>query len=63
MLDHEETLYTVQMLADHFYTSRGTIYRLIKDGSLPAIRPGRSWLIPKDSLDTFIRERTEKIMP
>ena len=63
MLNHEETIYTVPEVAEHLYVGKNTIYNLLRNGDLAGFRVGRSWLITKDSLDTFIRKKTEKIMP
>ena len=60
MLNHEETIYTVPEVAEHLYVGKNTIYNLLRSGDLVGFRIGRSWLITKDSLDTFIRKRTEK---
>ena len=60
MLNHEETIYTVPEVAEHLYVGKNTIYNLLRTGDLVGFRIGRSWLITKDSLDTFIRKKIEK---
>lgn len=53
--DNETELYTVAEVAEMFYAGPNTIYKLIREHKLPAMRVGRSWLIPHAALDKFIK--------
>ena len=45
---------TVQEVADLLRVSTMTVYRLIKNGELPAARIGKSFRVREDDLDAFI---------
>jgi len=34
-----------------------TVYRLIRQGELPAVRIGRGYRIPEDDVDRFLEDR------
>lgn len=46
---------TVAEVADLMRLSRMTVYRLINRGELPAVRVGRSFRVPQDALDAYLR--------
>ncbi len=46
---------TVPEVAAELRVSRMTVYRLIHDGDLPAIRVGRNIRVPENALDTYVR--------
>ena len=60
MLDQQETIYTVPEVAEHLYVGKNTIYNLLRSGDLVGFRIGRSWLISKESLDNFIKSKSER---
>ncbi|MBO0920405.1 helix-turn-helix domain-containing protein [Cellulomonas sp. zg-ZUI222] len=46
---------TVVEVADLMRVSRMTVYRLVHAGELPAVRVGRSFRVPQDALDAYLR--------
>ena len=55
-------LLTVNEVADLLRVSRMTVYRLIKEGSLKALRVGRNYRLREDDVDEYLRQRyTEAI--
>ena len=48
---------TVQEVADVLRISTMTVYRLIKNGDLPAARIGKSCRVREDDLDAFIAKQ------
>lgn len=51
---------TVTEVADLLRVSSMTIYRLIKDGELAAVRVGKSYRLREDDVDAFLaRQYTE----
>ena len=48
---------TVQEVADVLRISSMTVYRLIKNGDLPAARIGKSFRVREDDLDAFIAKQ------
>jgi len=53
----EARLLTVNEVADLMRVSRMTVYRLIKDGSIAALRVGRSYRLREDDVDDYLSER------
>lgn len=49
---------TVVEVADLMRVSRMTVYRLVHAGELPAVRVGRSFRVPQDALDAYLRSST-----
>jgi excisionase family DNA binding protein len=45
---------TVQEVADVLRVSTMTVYRLIKNGELGAVRVGKAYRVREDDLDAFI---------
>ncbi len=50
-----ERLLTVAEVADHMRVSSMTVYRLIKAGSLKAVRVGKNYRIRTSDLDAYLR--------
>jgi excisionase family DNA binding protein len=48
---------TVNEVADLLRVSRMTVYRLIKNGEMPALRVGRSYRLREEDVHTYLRER------
>ena len=46
---------TVLEVADVMRVSKMTVYRLLHSGELPAVRVGRSFRVPQDALDHYLR--------
>ncbi len=49
---------TVAEVAELMRLSRMTVYRLVHGGELPAVRVGRSFRVPQDALDAYLREHS-----
>jgi excisionase family DNA binding protein len=55
-------LLTVNEVADLLRVSRMTVYRLIKEGQIKALRVGRSYRLREDDVDEYLSKRyTEAI--
>ena len=55
-------LLTVNEVADLLRVSRMTVYRLIKEGQMKALRVGRSYRLREDDVDEYLSARyTEAI--
>jgi excisionase family DNA binding protein len=48
---------TVGEVAELLRVSRMTVYRLIKQGELPAIRVGRGYRVRESDIDEYLRAR------
>lgn len=49
-----EKLNRVREVADRLATTDDTVYKLINNGSLRAVKVGRNWRIPDSAVDAFI---------
>jgi len=50
-------LLTVNEVADLLRVSRMTVYRLIKEGQLKALRVGRNYRLREDDVDEYLSKR------
>ena len=46
---------TVEEVAAQMRVSKMTVYRLLHSGDLPGVRVGRSFRVPQDALDAYLR--------
>jgi excisionase family DNA binding protein len=53
----EARLLTVNEVADLLRVSRMTVYRLIKEGQIGALRVGRNYRLREDDVATYLSER------
>jgi len=53
----EARLLTVNEVADLLRISRMTVYRLIKEGQIAALRVGRSYRLREDDVDDYLSQR------
>ncbi len=54
----EHQLLTVREVAETMRVSTMTVYRLIRDGDMPAIRVGKHFRLRVDDVDEFLSSRT-----
>ncbi len=57
-MDETETsqrFLTVMEVANLMRVSKMTVYRLLHSGELPGLRVGRSFRVPADALETYLR--------
>jgi excisionase family DNA binding protein len=50
----ERAVYTVPEVAQLLSLSRGTAYALVRDGTIPALRLGGRWVIPRARLHAWL---------
>jgi excisionase family DNA binding protein len=50
------TFLTVAEVASTMRVSKMTVYRLVHAGELPAVRVGRSFRVPQDAVDDYLRK-------
>ena len=46
---------TVAEVAAAMRVSKMTVYRLVHNGELPAVRVGRSFRVPEDAVDSYLQ--------
>lgn len=47
---------TVAEVAELMRVSKMTVYRMVQNGNLPAIRVGRSYRVPKSAVDQYLKD-------
>lgn len=52
----EVSFLTVAEVAAIMRVSKMTVYRMVHNGDLPAVRFGRSFRVPQDAVDTYLRD-------
>jgi excisionase family DNA binding protein len=52
----EVRLMTVAEVARAMRVSKMTVYRLVHSGELPAVRVGRSFRVPEDAVNEYLRK-------
>ena len=50
------TFLTVAEVASMMRVSKMTVYRLVHSGELPAVRVGRSFRVPEDEVNEYLRK-------
>ncbi len=51
-------LMTLEEVANYLRVTKKTIYRLLERGGIPAMKVGRQWRFDKDSIDTWLRQKS-----
>ncbi len=54
-------LMTVEELGDYLRFNKKTIYKLLKQGSIPAIKIGNKWRFDKEAIDSWLRQGTKGV--
>jgi len=54
-------LMTIEELEEYLQFTRKTIYRLLKEGSIPAVKIGNKWRFHKEMIDTWLRSSMERV--
>ena len=57
----EARLLTVNEVADLLRVSRMTVYRLIKQGDVPALKVGRSYRLREQDIHSYLTERYTEV--
>ena len=53
-------LMTLEEVAAYLRITRRTMYRLLKEDGIPAIKVGRQWRFDRDSIDDWLRQNSTK---
>lgn len=51
---------TTQEVCALLKTKRLSLYKLVKDGEIPAFRMGRAWKFERSAIEAWIRKRLEE---
>lgn len=55
---HGHQILTTQEVADYLRVTTATIYRLVHDGTLPAVKIGRIWRFSQQVLDDWLAQQS-----
>lgn len=53
---HDSTFLTVAEVAARMRVSKMTVYRMVHNGELPAVRLGRSFRVTEEDVNNYIRK-------
>jgi excisionase family DNA binding protein len=54
MTKNEESVLTIDELAEYLKISKSTLYKLAKEGKLPGQKVGRHWRFHRDVIDRWL---------
>ena len=53
-MDHDKRYLNIEEVAKRFKVNTTTVYRLVKQGKLPAFKVGNQWRFREDRLDEWV---------
>jgi excisionase family DNA binding protein len=59
-MDTYPEIMTVPQLAEYLQCDKSTIYRLIKNGEIPAFRVGANWRFRREMLEGWLQRQENK---
>ena len=62
MFEYYEVLITPEDVADMLGIGMNSVYKLLRSGSIKAMRIGRIWKIPKRAVQEYILQQTQMKM-
>jgi len=48
---------TIEDLADYLKISKSTLYKLVREGSVPCQKVGKHWRFHKDAIDAWLKQQ------
>ena len=54
---------TVDEAIEYTHIPRGTMYMKLEDGTIPATKPGRRWILYQDELDKWLETKRRNTVP
>ncbi len=61
MNDIAEQLITVEELCDILHIGKNAAYKLLSSGKIKCFRISRTWKIPREAVERYIREQSKLI--
>jgi len=62
MMERGEVILTVEETAKYLRISRATAYAGVKSGTIPAIRIGNRWLVPRIQLEKMLTGERQPVI-
>ena len=54
---------TVDEAIEYTHIPKGTMYMKLEDGTIPAAKPGRRWILYQDELDKWLETTRRNVVP
>lgn len=54
---------TVEEAIEYTHIPKGTMYMKLEDGTIPATKPGRRWILYQDELDKWLETTRRNVVP
>lgn len=61
MVSSSEAVLTIDELSDYLRISKSTLYKLVREGKIPAQKVGRHWRFSRAAIDKWLA-KTERII-
>jgi len=59
MAENTTDVMRLDELADYLKVSRSTLYKLVRQGGIPAQKVGKQWRFHKDAVDDWLKQHPE----
>jgi len=53
----KSNLMTIEEVAEYLRVHPSTVYRLVRQGALPAVKIGKQWRVDRETLEEWLRGR------
>lgn len=53
-----QKLMTIKELADYLRLSKVTVYKMTRQGKIPALKIGKQWRYSKSEIDTWVKQKS-----
>jgi len=54
-------VFSIDELADYLKIPKSTLYKLVREGKIPAQKVGRHWRFHKETIDAWLGNRNEVV--
>ena len=56
----KSNLMTIEEVAEYLRVHPSTVYRLVRQGALPAVKIGKQWRVDRETLAQWLREKATR---
>jgi excisionase family DNA binding protein len=60
MAGSADEVLTIEELADYLKVPKSTLYKLVREGSVPCQKVGKHWRFHKEAIDDWLQQRVKK---
>lgn len=53
-----QKLMTIKEMADYLRLSKVTVYKMTRQGKIPALKIGKQWRYNKSEIDTWVKQKS-----